>query len=276
MRRLCSVAVILAFLFAVPTAAAWTWPSDGPVLRAFSLGPDAYVAGQHRGVDIGAEIGAQVLAPVAGTVSFAGFVPGGGRAVTIQTPDGYAVTLLQLGAAAVASGDTVVEGAPVGIVGESVDAVTTQPHVHLGVRVASDANGYVDPLGLLPARVAAAPPTQAPQPVPAPQPTEDPVAQVPRVEVVAPASSEPQPESSAAGVEPVAAASRPQAVVAALAPTVAEPRSAVRAAVVVPRPEVAPTRQAGQQARVVPDTPSALRRGGRHRPLASSCGPRSL
>ena len=35
-------------------------------------------------------------------------------------------------------------------VGESSDAVTLQPHVHLGVRVAADPNGYVDPLGLLP------------------------------------------------------------------------------------------------------------------------------
>ena len=78
--------------------------------------------------------------------------PAAAARVTIQTADGYAVTLLQLGSTRVARGDTVVEGAAVGDVGESEDAVTTQPHVHLGIRVAAEPNGYVDPLGLLPAR----------------------------------------------------------------------------------------------------------------------------
>jgi murein DD-endopeptidase MepM/ murein hydrolase activator NlpD len=162
MRRFCSVSVVLTFLFAVPAAAAWTWPANGPVLRPFSLGPDTYAAGQHRGVDIGAEVGTAVLAPASGTISFAGFVPGGGRAVTIQTSDGYAVTLLQLGPAGVAKGETVLEGAPIGVVGESVDAVTRQPHVHLGVRVAADADGYVDPVGLLPVRMPLALPNRHP------------------------------------------------------------------------------------------------------------------
>ena len=39
-----------------------------------------------------------------------------------------------------------------------------QPHVHLGVRVAADPNGYVDPLGLLPARLPAPPPPPPPRP----------------------------------------------------------------------------------------------------------------
>ena len=78
MRRLLSAAVVLASLIATPGALAWTWPADGPVLRPFSLDADQYAAGQHRGVDIGAERGGAVLAPVGGTVSFVGFVPGGG------------------------------------------------------------------------------------------------------------------------------------------------------------------------------------------------------
>ena len=112
---------------------------------------------RHRG----RSSGSVVVAPAAGTVSFVGFVPGSGHAVTITTDDGYAVTLLQLAATSVARGDTVTEGAEVGVVGESSDAVTLQPHVHLGVRVAADPNGYVDPLGLLPARPPA-PPTPPP------------------------------------------------------------------------------------------------------------------
>ena len=66
-------------------------------------------------------------APAAGTVSFAGPVPGGGRAVTILTADGYAITLLQLGSTVVAPGGTVAEGTVVGHVGESEDAVTRCP-----------------------------------------------------------------------------------------------------------------------------------------------------
>ena len=99
-----------------------------------------------------------MLAPASGTVSFVGFVPGSGRAVTITTDDGYAVTLLQLGATTVVRDSTVAEGAEVGVVGESADAVTSQPHVHLGIRVASDPDGYIDPLGLLPVRQPTAPP----------------------------------------------------------------------------------------------------------------------
>ena len=158
MRRFISVLVLLASLVArssAPAAHAWTWPAAGPVLRPFSLGADTYAGGQHRGVDIGAELGSPVLAPAAGTVSFVGSIPQGGRAVTIQTADGYAVTLLQLGSTSVLRGSVVAEGAVVGVVGESADAVTSAPHVHLGVRVAADPDGYVDPLGLLPAAVAA-------------------------------------------------------------------------------------------------------------------------
>src|SRR6185295_8720580 len=135
-------AAVLASLIVVPGALAWTWPAAGPVLRPFSVGSDPYAGGQHRGIDVGAELGSAVLSPAGGTVSFVGFVPGGGRAVTITTGDGYAVTLLQLGATSVLPDSTVTEGVEVGVVGESADSVTVQPHVHLGVRLAADPNGY--------------------------------------------------------------------------------------------------------------------------------------
>src|SRR4249920_902764 len=170
MRRVLSVAVAaaIASLIGIPVAAAWAWPGDGPVLRSFSVAEDRYAAGQHRGIDIGAALGAPVRAPAAGTVSFAGPVPGGGRAVTILTADGYAITLLQLGSTVVAPGGVVMEGTVVGQVGDSEDAVTRVSHVHLGIRVAADPNGYVDPASLLPARL----PVTAPEPevVAAPEP----------------------------------------------------------------------------------------------------------
>jgi hypothetical protein len=150
MRRVLLAAV--AALVFVPAAQAWTWPAAGPVLRPFLFGDDPYAGGQHRGVDIGGDLGADVRAPAAGTVSFAGTVPGGGRTITIQTADGYAVTLLQLGEILTLRGAAVEEGAVVGRIGPSGDAVTAEPHVHLGVRIAADPDGYVDPLALLPPR----------------------------------------------------------------------------------------------------------------------------
>ncbi len=109
MRRVVIV-VLAAALVVVPPAGAWTWPAKGPVLQKFVLGDDPYAAGQHRGIDIGAPAGAAVAAPASGTVTFAGTVPISGRTVTIQTADGYSVTLTHLGSTSARHGLTIGEG----------------------------------------------------------------------------------------------------------------------------------------------------------------------
>src|SRR6185436_15408474 len=149
--------VLLATLAGAVPASAWTWPADGPVLQPFSFGGDPYAAGLHRGIDVRGEAGAQIRAPASGTVTFAGTVPGGGRTVTITTPGGYAVTLVHLGTIGVAAHATVAEGAAVGTIGPSGDPEHTEPYVHLGLRIASDPQGYVDPALVLPPRVAEEP-----------------------------------------------------------------------------------------------------------------------
>jgi hypothetical protein len=143
---------VIAFLVWTPAALAWTWPVQGPVLQVFSYDEaHPYAAGQHRGIDIGADAtGEAVVAPAAGTVSFAGSVPTNGKSVTIQTPDGYSVTLTHLGSIVVVKGAAVGEGDEVGTVGPSGTPEVDSPYVHLGIRVTADQNGYVDPLGLLP------------------------------------------------------------------------------------------------------------------------------
>ncbi|MBD0329771.1 MAG: M23 family metallopeptidase, partial [Thermoleophilia bacterium] len=151
MRRILLV-VLLVCLADPASAAAWSWPVDGPVLRPFLFGDDPYAAGQHRGVDVGAPAGAPVRAPASGTVAFAGTVPRGGRTLTIETADGYSVTLVHLGSVSPARGATVLEGQPVGTIGPSGDPEWNEPYVHLGVRVTADRHGYVDPLLFLPAR----------------------------------------------------------------------------------------------------------------------------
>ena len=167
MRRTLAAAVALALLVS-PTASGWTWPLDGPILRPFSFGADPHAGGQHRGLDVGGAVGTTVYAPASGTVSFVGSVPNGGHALTVQTSDGYAVTLLQLGSIALVRGAVVAEGQPVGVVGTSADATTREAHVHLGIRRAVEPDGYLDPLDFLPARPATPVPVtvpSAPQPV---------------------------------------------------------------------------------------------------------------
>ena len=125
---------------------------QGPVLQPFAYDEaHPYASGQHRGVDIGAgSAGETVVAPAAGTVSFAGTVPTNGKSVTIETADGYSVTLTHLGSIGVVKGATVAEQDAVGTVGPSGTPEVDGPYVHLGIRVTADPNGYVDPLGLLP------------------------------------------------------------------------------------------------------------------------------
>jgi hypothetical protein len=192
MRRLLLLASLLAALAAAPSASAWTWPVDGPVLSTFLFDrAHPYDAGQRRGIDIGADPGTGVVAAAGGIVSFAGTVPGSGRSVTIQTPDGYSVTETQLGSIGAMKGTSVAEGAQVGSVGSNAS-------MHLGIRITSDPQGYLDPLAFLPPREPVVAPVVAePAPVPAEAPTED---AAPAVDQVAPAdtaSVEPAPTDPA-------------------------------------------------------------------------------
>src|SRR2546423_11850727 len=96
--------------------------------------------------------------------------------MTIQTADGYSVTLTHLGSTTLRRGETVSEGAPVGTIGSSGEVEHDVPYVHLGVRRSEDPNGYVDPLLFLPGQPAPAapspaPPVRAPAPPPAPPST---------------------------------------------------------------------------------------------------------
>jgi hypothetical protein len=151
-----------AALLVTPSASGWSWPVDGPVLRPFVFGGNPYAGGQHRGIAIGAPAGSTVVAPASGTVSFVGSVPGGGRAVTIRTPDGYSTTLVHLGSIGVLRGALVEEGAAVGTVGPSGTPEFAEPYLHLGIRVTAEPEGYVDPLGFLPPRPMPAPPPAVP------------------------------------------------------------------------------------------------------------------
>src|SRR3712207_5149965 len=71
-----------------PEAGTWTWPVRGVVITPFALSPNRFAPGQHRGIDIAARAGAPVVAACRGQVTFAGRVPGRGRAVTVRCAQG--------------------------------------------------------------------------------------------------------------------------------------------------------------------------------------------
>src|SRR5712691_3444299 len=133
------LASVTTALLAPSSALGWSWPVGGQVLVPFSFDrAHPYAAGQHRGIDIGAATGTAVVAPVSGTVAFAGTVPRGGKTVTLETPGGYSVTLVHLGSIAVRRGDAVTEGDVAGAVGPSGEPELPVPYVYLGVRETTD------------------------------------------------------------------------------------------------------------------------------------------
>jgi hypothetical protein len=254
-------------------AAAWSWPADGAVLRPFTLGTDAYAAGQHRGIDVAGADGSAVKAPTAGVVTFAGSLPTYGRGVTILSADGYAVTLVHLGTIEVGKGATVGEGDAVGTMGASGTPEQDVPSVHLGIRRAAEEEGYVDPLGLLPPRAAPVPapsPPPTPEPAPAPGPAPAPAA----VRTPAPPAPSPAVTPTPAPVTPAVTGTAPAVSAEATAPSSASPlvASPERGA----EPSLTPVRQAAPQAGVTitsSSTPTVAQAGGDSAGRAALEGP---
>jgi hypothetical protein len=246
MRLALSVAAVLAALVCTPVAGAWSWPADGAVLQPFVFDPaHPYASGEHRGLDIAGAAGSSVHAPRAGVVAFAGSVPGSGTSLTIATTDGYSVTLTHLGALAVTKGATVSEGDVVATLGAG-GGEQSQPYLHLGVRHTAEAQGYVDPALLLPARAAPRPPAPAavaavPAPVPAPVEPPEPAA------VPAPAQFV-EPEAAPAAAPVAVGSDEPDAEPG----LVVRPARAAKAVPRAPRPHVdEPRPAAGGAAPVV-------------------------
>jgi murein DD-endopeptidase MepM/ murein hydrolase activator NlpD len=155
---------LLAFLLLAAPAQAGSWrrPVDGALLRAFDVGANPYAAGQHRGVDLAAPLGAAVRSVCSGRVSFTGRLPGGG--LTVSTRCGALIATYQhLATTAVSRGQTVVAGARLGTVGRSGRPRAPAPHVHLGVREAASGR-YLDPLGLFGVGSPGLPPVPGPGP----------------------------------------------------------------------------------------------------------------
>ena len=127
---------------AVPSGT-WPWPVTGPVIRGFDPPTSPFGAG-HRGIDVAVPFGTPIVAPEAGTVSFAGRV-GGELFVTIDHGGGLASTYSWLSAIGVRKGDVVALGQAIGSTGTGHPG-STVPHLHLGVKLDG---AYLNPLEVL-------------------------------------------------------------------------------------------------------------------------------
>jgi len=117
------------------------WPCCGGVESYFGM----RWGRMHEGIDIGAPYGCEVGAAAGGTVVFAGWDGGYGRAVEIAHGGGFSTKYAHLSAIYVSPGERVERGEIIGLVGST--GYSTGPHLHFEVRV----NGQPrNPLNYLP------------------------------------------------------------------------------------------------------------------------------
>ncbi len=117
-----------------PVTVKRTTPVRGPIVDPWRPPATPYGPG-NRGIDIGTVVGAVVVSPADGLVSFAGTV-GDARFVVVESPDGIRITVGFLVAVTVRTGQIVRRGQAIGRAG---------PSVHIGARVGDD---YLDPTPL--------------------------------------------------------------------------------------------------------------------------------
>ena len=88
---------------------AYILPVSGSVIAGFG--------GTSRGVTLSPRPGAQVVAPAAGRVAFAGRYEGYGRIVILEHDGGWTTLVTDLAQVSPTVGDTLVQGAPLGVAG---------------------------------------------------------------------------------------------------------------------------------------------------------------
>jgi murein DD-endopeptidase MepM/ murein hydrolase activator NlpD len=114
----------------------FTWPARGRISGRF--GSQRFYAGEpgafHAGVDVAAGAGALVTAPAAGVVTLAGSPAFSleGNLVIVDHGQGLNSAFLHLATTAVAVGQKVSQGDPIGTIGRTGRA--TGPHLHWAVR----------------------------------------------------------------------------------------------------------------------------------------------
>ena len=99
-------------------ALAYILPVAGNVIAGFG--------GASRGITLAPRGGAQVVAPAAGRVAFAGRYEGYGRIVILEHDGGWTTLVTDLAQVSPAVGDTLVQGAPLGVAGPGRPRLTIE------------------------------------------------------------------------------------------------------------------------------------------------------
>jgi murein DD-endopeptidase MepM/ murein hydrolase activator NlpD len=111
------------------------WPVEGQLTGSFGERIDPFngEGAFHSGVDISSSFGTPVIAPADGTVVFADFLGGYGRAIVIDHGHGITTRFGHLANFAVIAGQRIQRGDTIGYVGLS--GRSTGPHLHYEVRI---------------------------------------------------------------------------------------------------------------------------------------------
>jgi murein DD-endopeptidase MepM/ murein hydrolase activator NlpD len=129
----------------VVASAGWTWPlRPKPDVRAGFDPPDVRWSSGHRGVDLGAHVRQEVLAPGSGRVSFAGVIAG--RGVVVVQHDGGLRSTFEPVTGTLPVGSLVAPGDPVGEVTDAPGHCAPSTCLHWGLLRGET---YLDPLSLL-------------------------------------------------------------------------------------------------------------------------------
>lgn len=120
----------------------WPVPASGRITCGFGYrnSPTSGASTYHKGIDIGASSGSNIVAAKAGTVVTASYNVAAGNYIMISHGDGIYTVYMHCSKLLVSVGDSVGRGDVIALVGST--GVSTGPHLHFGISI----NGsYVDP-----------------------------------------------------------------------------------------------------------------------------------
>ena len=120
----------------------WPCPSSSRVTSSFGdrESPTEGASSNHKGMDIGASTGSNILAAADGTVTISTYSYSAGNYIMVNHGGGVSTVYMHCSQLLVSAGDTVKQGQVIAKVGST--GYSTGPHLHFGVRL----NGtYVNP-----------------------------------------------------------------------------------------------------------------------------------
>lgn len=120
----------------------WPCPASARITSSFGdrESPTAGASSNHKGIDIGAPTGSNIVAAASGTVTISTYSYSAGNYVMINHGGGVSTVYMHCSKLLVSVGDTVKQGDVIAKVGST--GYSTGPHLHFGIRQ----NGtYVNP-----------------------------------------------------------------------------------------------------------------------------------